>query len=112
MGLSRYISVKHAATQSLPMLPRRSLHSPLHQPCAQSISRTVTNTLPLISYAGPNLLPIALNTGAPIIKTQARAATILPNFLGLRFAVHNGKTYEDILITEEMVGRKLGEFVP
>jgi ribosomal protein S19 len=32
--------------------------------------------------------------------------------VGLRFAVHNGKIYQDVLITEEMVGRKLGEFVP
>jgi ribosomal protein S19 len=49
--------------------------------------------------------------GTPPIKTRARAATILPNFVGLRFAVHNGKDYVEIYITEEMVGRKLGEFV-
>jgi len=48
----------------------------------------------------------------PTIKTQARSATILPNFVGLKFAVHNGKIYQDVYITEEMVGRKLGEFVP
>lgn len=50
--------------------------------------------------------------GTPPIKTQKRAATILPNFVGLRFAVHNGKQYIDVAITEEMVGRKLGEYVP
>lgn len=50
--------------------------------------------------------------GTPPIKTQARSATILPNFVGLRFSVHNGKIYQDVLITEDMVGRKLGEFVP
>lgn len=44
------------------------------------------------------------------IKTQARAATILPNFVGLKFQIHNGKNYVDITITEEMVGHKLGEF--
>lgn len=44
------------------------------------------------------------------IKTQARSATILPNFVGLKFQVHNGKTYTDITITEDMVGHKLGEF--
>ncbi|QKX58483.1 uncharacterized protein TRUGW13939_05607 [Talaromyces rugulosus] len=49
--------------------------------------------------------------GTPPIRTQARSATILPNFVGLRFAVHNGKIYQDVIITEEMVGRKLGEFV-
>jgi ribosomal protein S19 len=46
----------------------------------------------------------------PPIKTQARAATILPNFVGLIFQVHNGKVYNDVRITEDMVGHKLGEF--
>jgi ribosomal protein S19 len=46
----------------------------------------------------------------PPIKTQARAATILPNFVGLIFQVHNGKSYQDVRITEDMVGHKLGEF--
>ncbi|EHA19083.1 hypothetical protein ASPNIDRAFT_187803 [Aspergillus niger ATCC 1015] len=49
--------------------------------------------------------------GTPPIKTQKRGATILPNFVGLKFQVHNGKIYQDVVITEEMVGRKLGEFV-
>ena len=44
------------------------------------------------------------------VKTQARAATILPNFVGLIFQVHNGKNYMDVRITEDMVGHKLGEF--
>jgi ribosomal protein S19 len=48
----------------------------------------------------------------PPIKTQARSATILPNFVGLVFQVHNGKTYQDVVITEQMVGHKLGEFSP
>ena len=47
---------------------------------------------------------------APPIKTQARSATILPNFVGLIFQIHNGKIYNDVRITEDMVGRKLGEF--
>lgn len=50
--------------------------------------------------------------GTPAIRTRARAATILPNFVGLKFAVHNGMIYQEVFITEEMVGRKLGEFVP
>ena len=62
------------------------------------------------SLALPKIMPPP--PGTPAIRTQARAATILPNFVGLRFAVHNGKTYHDVYITEEMVGRKLGEFVP
>ncbi|KAL1967943.1 hypothetical protein VTN77DRAFT_2360 [Rasamsonia byssochlamydoides] len=69
-------------------------------------------------WKGPNIVPLPLPKqmppppGTPAIKTQARAATILPNFVGLRFAVHNGKIYQEIQITEDMVGRKLGEFVP
>ncbi|KAL8850354.1 MAG: hypothetical protein Q9221_004674 [Calogaya cf. arnoldii] len=43
---------------------------------------------------------------------MARAATILPNFVGLKFQVHNGKVYNDVTITEDMVGHKLGEFSP
>ena len=48
----------------------------------------------------------------PPIKTQARSATILPNFVGLTFHVHNGKIYNEVTITEDMVGHKLGEFSP
>lgn len=44
------------------------------------------------------------------IRTQARSATILPSFVGLKFQVHNGKDYTDVFITEDMVGHKLGEF--
>lgn len=44
------------------------------------------------------------------IRTQARAATILPNFVGLRFQIYNGKVYNEVTITEDMVGHKLGEF--
>ncbi|TFK17816.1 ribosomal protein S19/S15 [Coprinopsis marcescibilis] len=44
------------------------------------------------------------------IKTDARACTILPSFVGARFAVHNGKNYVPVLITQDMVGHKLGEF--
>lgn len=46
------------------------------------------------------------------IKTQARSATILPNFVGLKFQVYNGKDYHEVNVTEEMVGHKLGEFSP
>jgi ribosomal protein S19 len=46
------------------------------------------------------------------IRTQARSATILPNFVGLKFQVYNGKVYYDVTITEDMVGHKLGEFSP
>lgn len=47
---------------------------------------------------------------APPIKTMARSCTIVPSFVGLRFQVHNGKSYEDVDVSEDMVGHKLGEF--
>ena len=45
-----------------------------------------------------------------IIKTWSRAATITPEMVGFTFGVHNGKEHIPVLITEEMVGHKLGEF--
>ncbi len=46
------------------------------------------------------------------IKTWARACTIVPEFVGRTFEVHNGKTFHKVYVTEEMVGHKLGEFSP
>ena len=45
-----------------------------------------------------------------IIKTWARASTIIPEMIGFTFGVHNGKVHIPVLITEDMVGHKLGEF--
>ena len=44
------------------------------------------------------------------IKTWARACTIIPEFVGYTFQVHNGKMFHKVFITEDMVGHKLGEF--
>ena len=44
------------------------------------------------------------------IKTWARACTVVPEFIGHTFQVHNGRTFVDVFITEDMVGHKLGEF--
>jgi small subunit ribosomal protein S19 len=44
------------------------------------------------------------------IKTWSRRSTIMPDFIGLTIAVHNGKQHVPLLITENMVGHKLGEF--
>ncbi len=46
------------------------------------------------------------------IKTWARACTIVPEFIGHTFMVHNGKMFHRVLVTEDMVGHKLGEFSP
>ncbi len=50
--------------------------------------------------------------GKTAIKTWARSATINPEMVGFMFAVHNGKTFVNVQVTEEMVGHKLGEFSP
>jgi small subunit ribosomal protein S19 len=54
----------------------------------------------------------ALNaTGkSEVIKTWSRRSTIFPNFIGKTFAVHNGKDFVPVYVTEDMVGHKLGEF--
>ncbi len=44
------------------------------------------------------------------IKTWSRRSTITPDFVGLTFAVHNGKLFQNVFVTENMVGHKLGEF--
>jgi small subunit ribosomal protein S19 len=46
------------------------------------------------------------------IKTWARACTIVPEFVGHTFLVHNGKVFNRVFVTEDMVGHKLGEFSP
>lgn len=44
------------------------------------------------------------------LKTWARACTIVPEFVGHTFQVHNGRSFPDVFVTEDMVGHKLGEF--
>ena len=46
------------------------------------------------------------------IKTWSRNSTIIPDFVGISFQIHNGKSFIPITISEEMVGHKLGEFAP
>lgn len=46
------------------------------------------------------------------IKTWARSSAIVPDMVGMTFAVHNGKKHEPVLVVESMVGHKLGEFAP
>jgi len=55
------------------------------------------------------LAAAATNDKKPI-KTWSRRSTILPDFLGLTLAVHNGKQHIPVFVTENMVGHKLGEF--
>jgi small subunit ribosomal protein S19 len=48
--------------------------------------------------------------GNKVIKTWSRRSTIIPDFIGLTFAVHNGKKFIPVYVTDNMVGHKLGEF--
>jgi small subunit ribosomal protein S19 len=47
-----------------------------------------------------------------VIKIWSRRSTVLPQFVGLTFAVHNGKKHIPVLVNEDMVGHKFGEFAP
>ena len=47
-----------------------------------------------------------------VIKTWSRRSTIMPQFVGLTFGVYNGQKFVPVLVTEEMVGHKMGEFSP
>ena len=52
------------------------------------------------------------NSDRRVVKTWSRRSTILPEMVGLTFAVHNGKKFVPVFVTENMVGHKLGEFAP
>ena len=47
-----------------------------------------------------------------VSKTWSRSSTILPNMIGLTFGVHNGKKFIPVMVTDQMIGHKLGEFAP
>lgn len=54
----------------------------------------------------------ARKSGAGPIKTWARRSQIAPEFVGYTFAVHTGKNFDEVFVTEDMVGHRLGEFAP
>lgn len=54
----------------------------------------------------------ASRSARTVIKTWSRASTIYPEMVGWRFGVHNGREHVEVLVTEEMVGHRLGEFAP
>ena len=53
----------------------------------------------------------AMNAKEPI-KTWARACTVVPEFIGYTFMIHDGRRHIKVLVTEDMVGHKMGEFAP
>ena len=52
------------------------------------------------------------NNDRRVVKTWSRRSTVLPEMVGLTFAVHNGKKFLPVFVTDNMVGHKLGEFAP
>lgn len=67
------------------------------------------------AWKGPHIVPLPIKEAmakGTVIRTNARSATVLPQFVGLKFQVHNGKEYVAFEVEEDMVGKKLGEFVP
>ena len=67
-------------------------------------------------YVAPKLLrkveEMNKNGEKIVLKTWSRSSTIFPDFVGLTFAVHDGRKHVPVYVTEDMVGHKLGEFAP
>ncbi len=64
-------------------------------------------------YVDPKLMKkVAAASASTVIKTWSRASEIAPEFVGHLFGVHNGRTFIEVRVTEEMVGHRLGEFSP
>lgn len=75
----------------------------------------MTRSLKKGPFIDPKLLAKVKNlkpNDKAIIKTWSRSSTIFPEMVGFTIAVHNGKEHVPVLITENMVGHKLGEFAP
>jgi small subunit ribosomal protein S19 len=68
---------------------------------------------PFVYYKLQRKIDEANESGSKkVIKTWSRSSMITPDFMGLTLAVHNGKQFIPVFITENMVGHKLGEFAP
>ncbi|NBV31448.1 MAG: 30S ribosomal protein S19 [Bacteroidetes bacterium] len=68
---------------------------------------------PFVHYKLQKKVDAMMNTGKKkVIKTWSRSSMVTPDFIGLTIAVHNGKQFIPVYITENMVGHKLGEFSP
>ncbi|MFV1883392.1 MAG: 30S ribosomal protein S19 [Balneola sp.] len=68
---------------------------------------------PFVHYKLQKKIDEANESGSKkVIKTWSRSSLITPDFIGLTLAVHNGKQFIPVFVTENMVGHKLGEFAP
>jgi len=68
---------------------------------------------PFVELSLAKKIEAAIESGSKkVIKTWSRRSMILPDMVGLTFAVHNGRKFVPVFVTENMVGHKLGEFSP
>ncbi len=68
---------------------------------------------PFVDHHLSNKIEVAIQKNdKKVIKTWSRRSTILPEYIGLTLAVHNGRKFVPVYITENMIGHKLGEFAP
>jgi small subunit ribosomal protein S19 len=68
---------------------------------------------PFVDHHLMKKVEVALeSTKKTVIKTWSRRSVIMPEFIGLTFAVHNGNKFIPVLITDQMIGHKFGEFAP
>jgi small subunit ribosomal protein S19 len=68
---------------------------------------------PFVYYKLQRKIDEANESGSKkVIKTWSRSSMVTPDFMGLTLAVHNGKQFIPVFVTENMVGHKLGEFAP
>ena len=58
------------------------------------------------------VVDVQKNKSKKVIKTWSRRSTVLPEMVGITFAVHQGKKFVPVFVTENMVGHKMGEFAP
>ncbi|KAF8818198.1 30S ribosomal protein S19 [Rickettsia endosymbiont of Cardiosporidium cionae] len=76
------------------------------------MSRSVWKGPFVDGYLLKKIEKVILSGKREVIKTWSRRSTILPDFVGFSFSVYNGKKFIPVLVTEDMVGHKFGEFSP
>ena len=76
----------------------------------------MSRSIKKVPFSAPELLKrvdeMNKNNEKKVLKTWSRSSTIFPSFVGHTFAVHDGRKHVPVYVTEDMVGHKLGEFVP
>jgi small subunit ribosomal protein S19 len=86
------------------------------QPATDKYGEIMPRSLKKGPYIEPKLLKKVINAqevrSNKVIKTWSRRSTIVPEMVGLTLAVHNGKKFIPVFVSENMVGHKLGEFSP